>query len=210
MGELSSLQPLQPRPLREAARKSPKCGAGREWPDPRELRRVYPEIGKVYPGVFLDLSGLGGVQGPGLKCTPGVSPSVLSGAGHGVLFTPWVPWDAGVDANVSLPRSPSPPCPPPQGWTLAPLPAHSGCHGDPNVTSAARSHKFRVCGVRAFSRRSPTPMAGPGVGGDPRPLTPHRVRDLREPRAAAEGVSPFGSGADPDWGGWGDPGGPGA
>lgn len=212
MGELSSPQPLQPHPLREAARKSPKVWGGEGM---ARAPRAPGRSGRCIPGSSWTSPGSGESKGLGLSVRQGSVPvsslgsAMVSSSPHGVRGTP---------GSIPMSRCRGPPPPgsvpvpsmSPQGWTPAPPPAHHGCHGDPNVTSAARSHNFRVCGVRAFSRRSPTPMAGPGVSGDPRPLTPHRVRDLREPRAVAEGVSPFGSGGDPGWRGWGHPGGPAA
>lgn len=204
-------QPPRPRPLRETAPKCPRVWGGEGVAGlPRATEGLSRDREGLSRGPLWTAPGSG--ESKALVSPPQVSASVLSGVGDGVPFPPGVPWGPGVDPHVSLSRpkprgrSPSPPCPPHASF-MSPLcsPARDSCTTPhPQRLPCQLWRHFRraitqvpVGSVRAFSRRSPTPMAGSDVGGAPRPSTPSPVRDLRGPRAAAEGISPFRSGGDP-------------
>lgn len=163
MGELSSPQPPQPRPLREAARKSLKVWGGeRVARPPRAPEGLSRDRGGLSRSPLWPSPGSGESKGLGLVFLRGQSWCPLwgrsrcsPGFGHDVPFPPWVPWGPGVDPNVSLSRSPSPPRPP------ARLPRPTAVAlATPNVTSAARSHNFRVWRRSRLFPPQPHPHGG--------------------------------------------------
>lgn len=111
-----------------------------------------PDLG-LSRGFSLDVSGLWGAQE-----LPRFRAGVLSGIGNGVPFPPRLPW-----GSVPVP-SVSSPCPlhlssalPAQDSRTTP---HNYRHGDSDVTSAARSHKFRLAAFAPFPSAAPPRWRG--------------------------------------------------